>query len=494
MSDQETAHDNRDVFEGVFNWAYHPEQDETFVRRCGDSCTFGYGDNWQQRLLGYNVVGLVAKAADEFGLELHPAGTAALLAEARQASQVPAIDVSAIPELEGLTDWQVRLLHNDLLWWSASDADRGAVPEHRDMLVACGAVTPRGREVLAALEAQQAPTERVVLRRPPGYETTPMGQLLCLYHRMMYMAHTTATRIWANKHLLSRSLVHSGALSDEGQALLLQMLPEPGAERVVEAQPEPTNLPHLSDAAMGALVMLTGTEDYGAELRRTVRDELENSELIELAAWCTEPGKTASWYVLTDTGRTAAAGLVARLRAKAPEPESIGYSEAAIAGLLAGVGPFCAARLREAANAGLLTPAWEPTPLGITARAEALRRLGIADTEAATEPEPAEEVVEEEPRVWSEPIESMDPARCTRVADAMGCSIQLRSSFDVSTRIYWALVTVPSTGEWDTGISRDDELNAWHDAVALAARKCDRLEVGDGDRIDLTGLNLEAQA
>jgi len=122
---------------------------------------------------------------------------------------------------------------------------------------------------------------------------------------------------------------------------------------------------------------------------------------------------------------------------------------------------------------------------------------GWGDLTAIEHPEGREHVEPDEHEkpaaphpTWSEPTEQMSPERCYHVARALGFHVDVRSTFDGADRTYWAFIS-----EWN-GLDQDDgprmatELEAWQSAVVMAARKRDKLVIGVGDRVDLTGLEV----
>jgi len=77
------------------------------------------------------------------------------------------------------------------------------------------------------------------------------------------------------------------------------------------------------------------------------------------------------------------------------------------------------------------------------------------------------------------------------VADILGLHIQLHSTYDLDDRIYWAELSDDRGSVCETE-SQTTELEAWQSAVVMAARKRDKLVIGVGDRVDLTGLEVRS--
>ena len=93
---------------------------------------------------------------------------------------------------------------------------------------------------------------------------------------------------------------------------------------------------------------------------------------------------------------------------------------------------------------------------------------------------------------WSEPIEQMNPERCYHVARALGFHVDVRSTFDGADRTYWAFISEWNGLDQEDGARMTTELEAWQSAVVMAARKRDKLVIGVGDRVDLTGLEVRS--
>lgn len=175
---------------------------------------------------------------------------------------------------------------------------------------------------------------------------------------------------------------HARALTAAlAEALDVELHPAGTADRLAAMQPAAT----VDASAIPELAGLTAEDVAGVRAILQYVDRL-NPHSLQDCGWVGQcfVRRFIEWE--NDVIRISARGrgVLAALQAQRErEPEPIGYSDAALAGLLAGVGPFCEARLSAAGAAGLLTPDWEPTPIGLTVRAEVLRRLGITDDAAA---------------------------------------------------------------------------------------------------------------
>jgi len=328
---------------------------------------------------------------------------------------------------------------------------------------------------LSAERSQLLPPRR--LRVPPVYRDTPTDVLECLYHTLCRRTYPSEVRNKAYDIMYERDLMdhYTGDLTTDGWGDLTAIEHPEGREHVETADAEaPAD---LTDTDIAALLYLRDRDGWARIAAHRC------THLVELGLAIVPFREHATF---TPKGRRVADVFAARTQRAVVQPEPLPYTERAMVGLMNVCAHGDCGCEHEATAAGLLTSAWEPTPLGLQVRAEVLRRLGIESGEEAAKPPAAPHPP------WSEPIEQMSPERCYHVARALGFHVEVRSTFDGADRTYWAFISEWNGLDQEDGARMTTELEAWQSAVVMAARKRDRYDA-ETDRVDLTGLEVLAQ-